>query len=143
MHLKHPIEFLAGFLLDRHGPLWSRNRIAIGVKLRLLSAFVTVLGSVDPVDVKRCVVEWKAYTLSDSGLAHLQIICMTSSEQPAAFRAVARPLRSECQEWQDATCSPYRRTRAECSRVSITLCVYGKPYSSANSGVSSPWSSRL
>jgi hypothetical protein len=40
MHLKHPIEFLAGFLLDRHGPLWSRNRIAIGVKLRLLSAFV-------------------------------------------------------------------------------------------------------
>ena len=109
----------------------------------LLSAFVTVLGSVDPVDVKRCVVEWKAYTLSDSGLAHLQIICMTSSEQPAAFRAVARPLRSECQEWQDATCSPYRRTRAECSRVSITLCVYGKPYSSANSGVSSPWSSRL
>jgi hypothetical protein len=40
MHFKHPVEFLTGFLLNRHGPLWPRNRIAILIKLRLFSTFV-------------------------------------------------------------------------------------------------------
>jgi hypothetical protein len=39
MHFKHPVEFLAGFLLDRDGSLWPRNRIAFLVKLRLLRTF--------------------------------------------------------------------------------------------------------
>jgi hypothetical protein len=40
MHFKHPVEFLTGFLLDRHGSLWPRNRIAILIKLRLFGTFV-------------------------------------------------------------------------------------------------------
>ena len=54
------------------------------------------------------VVVRRLYALSDSGDAHLQMSCISSSGQPASYNAQASADLNECHEKTDAATGPIR-----------------------------------